>query len=144
MFDKIKPKEHLAPRCMAQNQPLSYLLLFPANQRQESRKMEGNRYKVLHERYIHPDPLEWPKVTHSCTLPTSPASSPSPCAVIWNCSSVTCVSLGVLQSPSFIGWRYPFHFHFPWGVLCTVFMGQAPTHPSKARSQTISSRNGIK
>lgn len=106
---------------MVWNQPLSYLL-FPAHRGQENRKVEGGRYKVLYEVSIYRDPLEWPKGTHSCALPTSPSSSPRPCAILWNCLSVTCVSLRVIQSPSFIGCRCPFHFHFPWDVLCTMFM----------------------
>lgn len=77
MFDKIRPEEHLVSCCTAQNQPSSNLLLFPANQRQEGRKMEGSRYKVLPERYIYPDSLERPKVTHGCALPTSPAHLPA-------------------------------------------------------------------
>ena len=140
MFDKKRPKEHLAARCMAQNQPLSYLLLFPAPWRRESRKMEGRRYKGLHKGCIYRDPLEWRKGTHSCALPTSLSSSPRPHAVIWNCSSITCVSLRVIQSPSFIGWRYPFHFICPGlsFVLCScgrlLLILQQPDHrPSLPR-----------
>lgn len=38
---------------------------------------------------VHPDALGWPQSAHLCSLPTSPASSPTLRAVTWNCLSVT-------------------------------------------------------